>query len=116
MGVMPAQPEFLVLRETIFIDRGSSQVMSLAYGAAYHTSQTMNQHISRGAEHFAGHSERKADFLTHLEGAIELKGDAAGGYVPGHCCQLGVVGGEDGRKDEWKPDCTTDFLRHSGRR
>src|SRR5271166_6407731 len=99
-----------LLRELVIVDRGGSLILRLAHGAAYHTSMAMNQNIVQCTQHCTRHAQGKADLQTCVQGAVQLKKHAAGGYVPGEGWKLPVAGGQNDRQGEWKANGTTNFL------
>ena len=80
-----------LLRELILVDRSGSQVLRLTQGAAYHTSQTMNQNIVEGPQDFPWHSQRKSNVGARWQLLIEFKKNSAGGDVSGESAHFSMV-------------------------
>jgi len=55
------------------------------------------------------------DLQPHLEGAVKVKDDAAGGDIFGDGGKFSFSAGENDRQRQWKANGTTYFLTGGGR-
>jgi len=98
-----------LLNKLIPINGSGSIIMTLTYGAAYHTSMAPNHNISGGAKDTSGHLKRELDVLAHIQGVVHLKEHTVGGDVAGMGGELFFVGRKDGCKPERKTNRATNL-------
>ena len=99
-----------LLSKPIFIDSGSSLISRLAHGAAYHTSEAMNQNIAGGTQDRTGHAQGKSDIQPRLERPIQVKKHTACRDIAGDGGKLSLIGRKNHRKRKGKSDGAAHFL------
>ncbi len=109
------QSALSLLHESILINRRGSLILILAYRAAYHTPEAVNQNIAPRTQDIPRHAKGKTNVLPRIQRFLQVKKHTAGRDVPRDGQSLFPASGKQHGEGKRKTHRAPNFLPGNGR-